>query len=105
METLSERLIEHLKRIEPAETVDGSLGRVLKNQAEEKLRELRALVRYCQTRYGMSADEFYAQKIKDQDHTWADEETYFDWVSAIQATEEMEKEILALEELLAHADG
>lgn len=105
METVSERLIEHLKRIEPAETVDSSLGRVLKNQAEEKLRELRALVRYYQTRYGMSADEFYAQKIKDRDHIWTDEETYFDWVSATQAAEVMEKEIVALEEILAHADG
>lgn len=105
MEIVSERLIEHLKRIEPGETVDGSLGRVLKNQAEEKLRELRALVRYYQTRYGMSVDEFYARKIKDQDHTWTDEETHFDWVSAIQATGEMEEEIVALEEIIAHADG
>lgn len=105
MEMVSEQLIEHLKRIEPAETVDCSLGRILKNQAEEKMRELRALVRYYQTRYGMSADEFYAQKIKDQDHTWTDEETYFDWISARQAAEEMEKEIVALEEILAHADG
>ena len=105
MEMVNSHLIEHLKRIEPAETVDRSLGRVLKNQAEEKLRELRALTRYYQTRYGMSANEFYTRKIKDQDHTWADEETYFDWLSALQAAEEMESEVAALEEILAHADG
>jgi len=46
--------------------------------------------------------EFYAQKIKDKDHTWADEETYFDWVGALQEAEEMKKEIAALEEILAH---
>jgi hypothetical protein len=105
METVSEQLIEHLKRIEPAQTVDSSLGRVLKNHADQKLKELRVLVRYYQTRYGMSVDEFYARKVKDQDHAWVDEETYFDWGSAIQATEEMEKEIVALEEIIAHADG
>ncbi len=105
METVSAHLIEHLKRIEPANTVDDSLGRVLKSQAEEKFRELRTLVRYYQTRYGISADEFYTKKIESQDHTWADEETYFDWISAIQGTEAMEKEIAALEETLAHADG
>ena len=101
---VSDQLLEHLKRIEPAGTVNGSLARVLKNQAEEKLREFRALVRYYRTRYGMSADEFYARKIKDRDHTWADEETHFDWVGALQAVEEMEKEIIALEEILAHED-
>lgn len=105
MEMVSEQLIEHLKRIEPAESVDSSLGRVLRNQAEEKLRELKVLVRYYQTRYGMSSEEFYARKIKDQDHTWDDEETYFDWTSALQAAEEMEKEIISLEEILARADG
>ena len=105
MENVSDQLIKHLKRIEPAENVDSSLGRVLKNQAEEKLRELHALIRYYQKRYGMSVNEFYARKIKDQDHTWEDEETHFDWVSALQAAEEMEKEILGLEEILAHADG
>lgn len=105
METLNEQLIEHLKRIEPGPNVDSSLARVLRGQAEEKLRELRVLARYYQTRYGMSVDEFYAQKIKDQDHTWADEETHFDWVNALQSAEEMESEILALEEIIAHADG
>ncbi|MSS71429.1 MAG: hypothetical protein EXS64_08060 [Candidatus Latescibacteria bacterium] len=105
METVSEQLIEHLKRIEPAKTVDYSLGRLLKNRAEGKLAAFQERVKYCQTRYHMSADEFYAQKIKDKSHTWAEEETYFDWVSAIQGAEEMEKEIAALEEILAHADG
>lgn len=105
MEMISEQLIEHLRRIEPAESVDSSLGRVLKNQAEEKLRELKALVRYYQTRYGMSSEEFYVRKIKNQDHTWDDEETYFDWTSALQAAEEMGKEIISLEEILARADG
>jgi len=83
----------HLKRIEPAATVDCSLGRVLKNQAEEKARELRALIRYNQTRYRMSVEAFYSQRIKDQDHTWEDEETYFDWLSAHHALEEMEQEM------------
>lgn len=105
MDAVSEKLLEHLKRIEPAATVDCSLGRVLKNQAEEKARELRALIRYNQTRYGMSAEEFYNRKIKDQGHTWEDEETYFDWLSAHHALEEMEQEIVALEEILAHAEG
>lgn len=105
MEMVSEQLLEHLKRIEPAETIDRSLGLVLKSQAEEKVKELRALIRYYQVRYGMSAGEFYTRKIKDQDHTWEDEETYFDWASALQAAEEMEKEIISLEEILARANG
>ena len=105
MEAISEQLIEHLKRIEPAGTVDCSLGRVLKNQAEEKLKDLQALLRYYQMRYGISPDEFFARKIKDRDHTWDDEETYFDWISALQAAAEMEKEIVALEGILARADG
>jgi hypothetical protein len=105
MEAVSEQLIEHLKRIEPTGTVDHSLGLVLKNQAGEKLRDLQTLIRYYQTRYGMSPDEFYARKIKDQGHTWDDEETYFDWISILQNAEEMEKEITALEEILARADG
>lgn len=105
MEMISEQLIEHLKRIEPAESVDSSLGRVLKSQAEEKVKEFRTLTRYYQMRYGMSAEEFYARKIKDQDHAWEDEETYFDWISALQAAEEMEKEIISLEEILARANG
>ena len=97
MEMVSEQLLEYLKRIEPAETVDSNLGRVLKSQAEEKVKELRALTRYYQMRYGMSAEEFYTRKIKDQDHTWEDEETYFDWTSALQAAEEMEREVVALQ--------
>ena len=104
MATVSEQLIEHLKRIEPAETVDGSLARVLKNQAEEKLKELRVQIRYYQTRYGMSAEEFYDRRIGNQDHTWDDEETHFDWISALQSAEDMEKEIVAIEEILARAD-
>jgi len=59
METVSEQLIEHLKRIEPGKTVDYSLERLLRNQAEEKLRAFQTLIKHYQTRYGMSADEFW----------------------------------------------
>jgi hypothetical protein len=101
MEMVSGQLLEHLKRIESAETIDRSLGLVLKSKAEEKAKELRALVRYYQVRYGMSAEEFYERKIKDQGHTWEDEETYFDWTSALQAAEEMDREVVALQEWTA----
>ena len=69
------------------------------------MKDLQALLRYYQMRYGISPDEFFARKIKDQNHTWDDEETYFDWISALQAAAEMEKEIVALEGILARADG
>ena len=105
MEMVSEQLIEHLKRIEPGKTVDYSLGRLLKNRAEEKLAAFQERVEYCRKHYDMSAAEFYVRKIRNKNHTWADEETYFDWVTAIQGAEEMETEIAALEEILAHADG
>lgn len=104
MDTISPELLEHLRKIEPAETMDTSLGRILKNQVEEKVKALRALIRYNETRYALTAEAFYDQKIKDRDHTWEEEETYFDWINAQQSLTELEEELIALEKWLAHAD-
>jgi hypothetical protein len=50
METINDTLVESLKIIEPAETVEQSLTRVLKAQAEEKRRSIRSLIKYFQQR-------------------------------------------------------
>lgn len=104
VDTISPELIEHLKKIEPAQTIDSSLGLVLKNQAEARARSLRAQIRDNELRYGITVQTFYDQKINGRDHTWEEEETYFDWISAQQTLEEMECEIAALEKFLTHTN-
>ena len=84
METINDTLGESLKIIEPAATVEQSLTRVLKAQAEEKRRAIRSLIKYFQQRYKMTVDEFYQARILEQRHNWEDEDTYFDWVAAHQ---------------------
>lgn len=105
METINETLVESLKIIEPAQTVEQSLARVLKAQAEEKRRNIRSLIKYFQQRYGMSVEEFYLARISDKKHNWEGEDTYFDWVAAHQELQEIESEIEKLEGMLAHADN
>lgn len=97
-------LIESIKTIEPATTLDQSLAKILKTQAEEKLRQVHSLIKYFQRRYGMSAEEFYEARIKDKKHSWEDDDTYFDWVTAQQQIKELQVEIQKLEVLLSHAD-
>jgi hypothetical protein len=104
MEEINATLIESIKAIEPAETLDQSLVKILKAQAEEKLRYKQSLIKYFQRRYGMTAKEFYETRIKDKKHSWEDEDTYFDWVTAQREIQEMEAEIRKLEDLLYHAD-
>lgn len=105
MEEINETLIESLKAIEPAESLEQSLAKVLKAQAEEKRRHFQSLVYYFQRRYGMTAEEFYQNRIKDKKHSWEDEDTYFDWMAAQQEVQEMEEEITKLEDLLSDADS
>jgi len=104
MAVVKDILIESLKRIEPTDNIEHSLALVLKSQAEEKQRHFRSLSNYYQTRYNISPEEFYKAKIEGKDHSWEDEETYFDWVTTIQMIGEMDKEIKKLEEIIAHAD-
>lgn len=105
METINKTLFESLKIIEPAETVEQSLAKVLKAQAEEKRRNIRSLIKYFQQRYKMTAEEFYQARISEKRHSWEDEDTYFDWVSSHQELQEIESEIDKLEGMLAHADN
>jgi hypothetical protein len=105
METINETLVESLKIIEPAETLEQSLARVLKAQAEEKRRNIRSLIKYFQQRYDMSVEEFYLTRISDKKHSWEDEDTYFDWVAAHQELQGIETEIDKLEGMIAHADN
>lgn len=105
METINATLVESLKIIEPAETVEQSLTRVLKAQAEEKRRAIRSLIIYFQRRYSMTVEEFYQARISEKRHNWEDEDTYFDWVAAHQELQEIESEIDKLEGMLAHADN
>jgi len=105
METINETLVASLKIIEPAQTVEQSLTRVLKAQAEEKRRSVRSLIKYFQQRYGMSVEGFYQARMSEKRHSWEDEDTCFDWVAAHQELQEIETEIDRLEGMLAHADN
>lgn len=105
METINETLVASLKIIEPSETVEQSLTKVLKAQADEKRRAIRSLIKYFQHRYDMTVEEFYLARISDKRHNWEDEDTYFDWVAAHQDLQEIETEIDKLEGMLAHADN
>lgn len=105
METINDTLVESLKIIEPAKTVEQSLTRILKAQAEEKKRAIRSLIKYFERRYGMTVEQFYQSRISEQRHNWEDEDTYFDWVAAHQELREIETEIDKLERMLAHADN
>jgi hypothetical protein len=93
METINNTLVESLKIIEPAATVEQSLTRILKAQAEEKRRAVRSLIKYFQQRYEMTVEEFYQARISEKKHTWEEEDTYFDWVAAHQELQEIESEI------------
>ena len=104
MEPIHIALLESLKRIEPAEDINESLARVLKAQAEEKRRSFQSLANYYQRRYGITPEEFYASRIEGKEHSWEEEESYFDWVAAIQMQGEMNEIIAMLEEMLAYAD-
>lgn len=104
MEIIEHALIESLKHVEPAETIDISLARLLKAQAEEKRRYYQSLFRYYQSRFRISPEEFYASRIQGKDHTWEDEETYFDWISSLQMVREMDEEIEKLQEILARVE-
>lgn len=101
MAKVMDALIETLEHLEPAESIDKSLALVLKAKAEEKRRYFRSLAEYYERRYGMPPEKFYALKIEGKDHSWEDEESYFDWVTATQMAEEMEQEISKLGEILA----
>lgn len=105
METVNETLFESLKIIEPAKTVEQSLTRVLTAQAEEKRRAIRSLIKYFQQRYGMSVEEFYLAHISEKRHSWEDEDSYFDWVTAHQELQEIDSEIVKLEGMIADADN
>ena len=105
MNHIRETLIESLQRIEPASDPDISLAFILKSHALEKLRYYRSLSDYYTKRYEMSPDQFYQERIADKDHSFEDEETYFDWVTALQSINEMESEIKKLEEIIFDANG
>ncbi|MBM3238870.1 hypothetical protein FJZ31_21475 [Candidatus Poribacteria bacterium] len=105
MGNIRETLIESLQRIEPASDPDISLAFILKSHALEKQRYYRALADYYTKRYEMSPDQFYQERIADKDHSFEDEETYFDWVTALQSINEMEAEIKKLEEIIFDANG
>lgn len=105
METINDTLVESLKIIAPAATVEQSLARILKAQAEEKRRAIRSLIKYFQQRYDMSVEEFYQARISEKRHTWEEEDTYFDWIAAHQELQEIDSEIDKLERMLAHADN
>ena len=105
MNHIRETLIESLQRIEPASDPDISLAFILKSPALEKLRYYRSLSDYYTKRYEMSPDQFYQERIADKDHSFEDEETYFDWVTALQSINEMESEIKKLEEIIFDANG
>lgn len=105
MDNIREALIESLQRIEPTSDPDISLAFILKSHALEKQRYYRAITDYYTKRYEMSADQFYHERIADKDHSFEDEETYFDWVTALQSINEMEAEIKKLEEIILDAKG
>jgi len=48
----------------------------------------------------MDAETFHATYLAGRDHSWEEEEAYFDWVTALQMVAEMEEEIVRLEEIL-----
>lgn len=104
MEEINNALLESLKRIEPAENINKSLAKVLKAQAEGKKKYFQSLANYYRLRYRMSPEEFYASYIEGRDHSWEEEESHFDWVTAIQMIEEMDEIIRKLEEMLVNAD-
>jgi hypothetical protein len=104
MEEITSTLLESLRVIEPAENLEQSLAKILRSRAEEKLRKMQSLVNYFQLRFGMTAEEFYQGRIRDKQHTWEDEDTYFDWIAFQQEAEEIGTEIKKLEGVLAHAE-
>ena len=85
-------------------TIDISLARLLRAQAEEKRRHYQSVFRYYQSRFRISPEEFYASRIQRKDHTWEDEETYFDWITSLQMVREMDEEIQKLQEILARVE-
>ena len=103
MAEISEDLIVSLQHIEPAATIEESLVRLLKTQAEEKRRKYQELAEEYRQQYGMDAETFHTTRIAGRDHSWEEEEAYFDWVTALQMVKEMAEEIIRLEEILCRA--
>jgi septation ring formation regulator EzrA len=101
MAHISEDLATSLQHLEPATSVEESLARLLKARAEEKQHSYQRLVEAYQQQYGMDAETFYSTCIATRDHSWKEEETYFDWVTARQMVAEMKEEITRLKEILS----
>lgn len=103
MAHISEDLAASLQHLEPATSVEESLARLLKAHAEEKQRAYQRLAEAYQQQYRMDAETFHSTYIANRDHSWEEEETYFDWVTAIQMVAEMEEEVARLKEILSRA--
>jgi septation ring formation regulator EzrA len=103
MAHISEDLASSLQHLEPATSVEESLARLLKARAEEKQHSYQRLVEAYRRQYGMDAETFHSTYIANRDHSWKEEEMYFDWVTATQMVAEMEEEITRLEEILSRA--
>ena len=103
MAHISEDLAASLQHLEPATSAEESLARLLKAHAEEKKQTYQRLAETYRQQYGMDAETFYSTSIANRDHSWEEEETYFDWVTALQMVAEMEEEITRLEEILSRA--
>ena len=103
MAHISEDLVASLQHLEPTTSVEESLARLLKARAEERRRAYAREAETYRQRYGMDAETFHSTHIANRDHSWEDEETYFDWVTALQVVVEMDEEIVRLEKILARA--
>jgi hypothetical protein len=103
MAHISEDLAASLQHLEPTTSVEESLARLLKARAEEKRRAYQHEADAYRQRYSMEAETFHSTYIADRDHSWEDEETYFDWVTALQMVAEMDEEIARLEKILSRA--
>lgn len=103
MAHISEDLAAALQHLKPTTSIAESLARLLKVHAEEKQHSYHRLAEAYQQQYGVDAETFYSTFIANRDHSWKKEETYFDWVTAIQMVAEMEEEITRLKEILSRA--
>ena len=103
MAHISEDLAASLQHLEPATSVEESLARLLKTHAEEKQRAHQRLAEAYRQQYRMDAKTFHSTYIASRNHSWEEEETYFDWVTATQMVAEMEEEVTRLKEILSRA--
>ncbi len=98
MSVITESVLEIARQLEPAETAEASLRRVLANEIRRRLNRYDLIDRQFRKKYGMSFQEFdHRDVVKERGYSWEVESDYCDWEMAVTGIEALKAQLAALE--------